>query len=151
MVKIDAKLIKRLREKTGAGIVECKQALVKTKGEMKKAEEILAEAGLAKAAKKTGRETGDGRVISYTHHSGKVGALVSLGCETDFVARTDDFAKLGIEIAMQVAAMNPKDADELMAQAYIRDGGKTIEDLLKEHIAKLGENIVVLAFARQEI
>ncbi len=108
MAEITTQMIKELREKTGAGIVDCKKALQEANGDMEKAVEILKRKGAAKAAKKAERATAEGIVVSYIHAGGKVGALVELNCETDFVARTDDFKKLGHEIAMQVAAMSPE-------------------------------------------
>ena len=148
---ISAQQIKDLREKTQAGFADCKMALDEAKGDMKKAEEILRKKGFEKAAKKSDRETGQGLVESYVHQTGKVGVLVSVLCETDFVARTDEFKHLAHEIAMQIAAMNPKDVDALLKQEYIRDGSKTINDLVTEAIAKLGENIKISEFKRSEI
>jgi len=148
---ISAQQIKELREKTQAGFSDCKMALDVSKGDMKKAEEILRKKGFEKAAKKSDRETGQGLVEAYVHQTGRVGVLVSLLCETDFVARTDEFKHLAHEIAMQVAAMNPKDAATLLKQEYIRDGSRTIDDLVKETIAKLGENIQLGDFKRSEI
>lgn len=148
---VSAQQIKDLREKTQAGFADCKNALEEAKGDMKKAEEILRKKGFEKAAKKSDRETGQGLVASYVHQTGKVGVLVSILCETDFVARTDEFRSLAHEIAMQVAAMNPKDTSALLKQEYIRDGSKTIDELIKETIAKLGENIKLSDFKRSEI
>jgi elongation factor Ts len=148
---ISAQQIKDLREKTQAGFADCKMALDEAKGDMKKAEEILRKKGFEKAAKKSDRETGQGLVESYVHQTGKVGVLVSVLCETDFVARTDEFKHLAHEVAMQIAAMNPKDVDALLKQEYIRDGSKTINDLVTEAIAKLGENIKISEFKRSEI
>lgn len=148
---INAQQIKDLREKTQAGFSDCKIALEEAQGDMKKAEEILRKKGFEKAAKKSDRETGQGLVESYVHQTGKVGVLVSLLCETDFVARTDEFKSLAHEVAMQVAAMNPKDTAALLKQEYIRDGSKTINDLVTEAIAKLGENIQIGEFKRSEI
>ncbi|SMO51297.1 elongation factor Ts [Balnearium lithotrophicum] len=108
MAEITTQMIKELREKTGAGIVECKKALQEAGGDIEKAVEILRKKGAAKAAKKADRATAEGIVVSYIHAGGKVGALVELSCETDFVARTEDFKQLGHEIAMQVAAMSPE-------------------------------------------
>lgn len=150
-MKINAQQIKELREKTQAGFADCKNALEQANGDMKKAEEILRKKGFEKAAKKSDRETGQGLVEAYVHQTGKVGVLVSLRCETDFVARTDEFKILAHEIAMQVAAMNPKDTAALLKQEYIRDGSKTINDLITEVIAKLGENIQLGEFKRLEI
>ena len=148
---ISAQQIKELREKTQAGFADCKNALEESNGDMKKAEEILRKKGFEKAAKKSDRETGQGLVESYVHTTGKVGVLVSLLCETDFVARTDEFKSLAHEVAMQVAAMNPKDVPSLLKQEYIRDGSRTINDLVTETIAKFGENIQIGEFKRSEI
>ena len=154
--------IKELRERTGAGIMDCKRAIDEA-GSMEGAERLIKEWGLAGVSKKAGREANQGLVESYIHAGGRIGALVEVNCETDFVARTDDFRALVREIAMQVAAMNPSrvSPDEpstdgqsdvpLLEQAYIRDPSKTIRDLVHEGIAKLGENIVVRRFARFEL
>ena len=150
-MKVTAEQIKELRENTQAGFADCKNALEEAEGDMKKAEEILRKKGFEKAAKKSDRETGQGLVESYLHQTGKVGVLVSLLCETDFVARTDEFKSLAHEVAMQVAAMNPKDVPALLKQEYIRDSSKTIDELIKETIAKLGENIQIGEFKRSEI
>lgn len=150
-MKANAQDIKKLRELTSAGFADCKSALEEANGDLKKAESILKEKGIAKAAKKGDRETGSGLVETYVHLNGKIGVVLSVLCETDFVARTDEFKNLAHEIAMQVAAMDPKDAKELMEQDYIRDGSKTIEALIKENIAKLGENIQIGEFSRLEI
>ncbi|MBP7832949.1 MAG: translation elongation factor Ts [Candidatus Levybacteria bacterium] len=147
---VDTKLIKELRDKTGAGINDCREALLESKGDLKKAEEILQKKGFEKAAKKGDRETGQGLIESYVH-AGRIGVLVELNCETDFVARTDEFKTLAHEIALQVSSMNPKNTEELLKQEYIRDGSKTIEELVKAAIAKLGENIVLGRFHRIEI
>lgn len=145
---MDINTIKKLREETSAGISDVKRALEEAKGDSKKAKELLKEWGVAKAAKKGDRETNVGLVEAYIH-GGRVGALVSLGCETDFVARTAEFKGLAHEIAMQVASMKPKTTEELLKQPYIRDPKVTIENLIKETIAKVGENIKVVAFTRQ--
>jgi elongation factor Ts len=107
--------------------------------------------GLSKAAKKSDRETGDGLVSTYIHAGGKIGAMVELACETDFVAKTEDFEQLAREIAMQIASMKPEKVEDLLAQSYIRDPKKTIEELVKETIAKVGENIKIKRFCRMEI
>ena len=147
---VDVSLIKKLREKTGAGVADCREALEESKNDLKKAEEILTKKGFEKAAKKSDRETKAGLVESYVHQ-GRVGAMVELLCETDFVARTDEFKTLAHEVAMQVASMNPKDSATLLKQEYIRDPQKTIADLVKEVIAKLGENITVGRISRFEL
>jgi len=150
-MKATAQDIKKLRELTSAGFADCKSALEEAKGDLKKAEEILKEKGIAKAAKKGDRETGSGLVETYVHLNGRIGVVLSVLCETDFVARTDEFKTLAHEVAMQIAAMNPENTEELLKQEYIRDGSKTIEDLVKENIAKLGENIQIGKFSRLEI
>ena len=146
---MDIKLVKRLREKTQAGIADCKKALEEARGDFNKAQELLRQWGIAKASSKGDRETKAGLVEAYIHQNGTVGALVSLGCETDFVARTEDFKYLAHELAMQIAAMNPKNVDELLKQASIRDPKQSVDDMIKHTIAKLGENIRIVAFSRQ--
>ncbi len=160
MVTVDQ--IRQLRELTGAGIMECKEALQKNEGDHDKAIAFLREKGFAQAAKRSDRETSQGVVESYIHTGGRVGALVELGCETDFVARTEDFQSLAHEIAMQVAAMAPKyvsledkkddDGSDtqvvLLEQPYIKDSSQSIKDLIQELAAKVGENIRVIRFAR---
>lgn len=143
--------IKKLREKTGAGIADSRRALEEAKGDMKKAEDLVKSWGIEKAAEKSDREVKAGLVDTYIHGGGKIGAMVEVNCETDFVAKTDEFKNLAREVAMQVSAMNPKDVDELLKQDYIRDSGKTIEQLVKETIAKVGENIQVKRFVRFEL
>lgn len=147
---VDTKLIKELREKTGAGIADCREAIEEAKGDLKKAEEILHKKGFEKAAKKGDRATGSGLIESYVH-GGRIGVLVELQCETDFVARTDEFKTLAHEIALQVSSMNPKNTNALLEQEYIRDPSKTIQDLIKGAIAKLGENIILNRFNRIEL
>lgn len=148
---VDVELLKKLRSVTQAGIADCRKALEETKGNYAKAKEWIRSKGLEKAAKKSDRETSQGLIESYIHQNGRVGALVEVLCETDFVARTDEFKNLVHEIAMQVAAMNPKDVKALLTQDYIRDASKTIDALVKEAIAKLGENIIVKRLQRFEI
>lgn len=155
--------IKALRELTGAGIMDSKRALEEASGNIERAQEILREKGIASAAKKSDRETDQGLVESYIHSGGRVGAMVEVNCETDFVARTDDFKALAHDIAMQIAAMNPTYVDEsdipegeeitpqeecLLQQSFIKDSSLTIQDLIKETVGKLGENIRVKQFSR---
>jgi elongation factor Ts len=147
---VDVALIKQLRDKTGAGVADCREALEESKNDLKKAEEYLSKKGFEKAAKKVGRETKSGIIDSYIH-GGRVGVLVELLCETDFVARTDEFRTLAHEISLQVASMNPKDGAALLKQEYIRDPQKKISDLVRETIAKLGENISIGRFSRVEL
>ena len=161
MVSVDA--IKALREETGAGVMDCKRALEAADGDVARAQDILRQEGIASAAKKSSRATNDGVVESYIHSGGRIGVLVEVNCETDFVARTPEFRELAHNLAMQVAAMDPRHVDEadlpegaevnpqedcLMQQAFIRDPSKTIDDLLKETVGKLGENIRVRRFTR---
>ncbi len=150
-MKISLEDLKKLREITGAGVMECRGALEQTKGDLKKAEALLKKQLQAKAAKKSDRTTQEGLIESYIHANGKVGSLVELLCETDFVARTQDFKNLAHEICLQIASMNPKDVKELLSQAYIRDPKTTINDLVKELSGKLGENVQVKRFTRLEV
>jgi elongation factor Ts len=150
-MNITSEMVKELREKTGAGIMACRKALEKAEGDLKKAAEILQAEGIEKAGKKSDRETGSGAVFTYVHGEGRIGVMIEIGCETDFVARTEDFQKLGKEIAMQVSAMNPTDVTELLAQPYIRESKLSIQDLVKSVIAKIGENIVVKRFVRYQL
>jgi len=151
MMDVSIEKIKQLREKTKAGIADCRKALEETTGDFKKAQELLKSWGIDKAAKKAERAVGAGLVETYIHADGRIGAMVEVNCETDFVARTDEFKKLVHEIAMQVAAMDPSDVEELLKQEYIRDSSKTVDELVKETVAKLGENIVVKRFMRFEL
>src|SRR5687767_4362015 len=144
---VDIKLLKLLREKTSAGVADIREALEEAKNDPKKAEELLKTKGFEKAAKKGDRATNAGLIDSYVHQ-GRVAAIVEVLCETDFVARTDEFKNLAHEISMQVASMNPKNVKELEKQEYIRDPQFTIADLVREAIAKLGENITVGRFER---
>jgi elongation factor Ts len=147
----DVNLIKQLRDETQASIADCRKALVESGGDYKKALDWLKKRGAEIAEKKADRETSQGLVEAYIHGNGKVGVLVTLLCETDFVARTDEFKTLAHEIALQVSAMNPKDVKALLAQEYIRDPKLTIADLIKQSIGKLGENIQVREFSRIEL
>lgn len=149
-MNISLDLLKKLREETSAGVSDCRQALEDAGGDYGKAKKLILERGLEKAAKKEGKETAQGIIDSYIHNN-KVGVLVELRCETDFVARTDDFRKLAHEISLQIAAMNPKDTEELLKSIYIRDSSLTIEQLVKHTIAKVGENITVTRFSRMEL
>lgn len=196
MAEIDAKTVQKLRKMTGAGMMDCKKALVECEGDVEKAIEHLRKTGLAKAAKRLGREASDGRVHSYIHQGNKLGVLVEVLCETDFVARTDDFTQFCTDVAMQIAAEDPLAVDVdgldknliekereiykeqakstgkpdhivdrivdgklekffddvvLLRQKFIKDQDKTIGDLLKEIIAKLGENMQIGRFVRFKI
>lgn len=164
--EISTSMIRELREKTGAGVMDAKRALEQAGGDSEKAEELLREKGLASAAKRSGRATSEGVIESYIHSGGRIGAMVELNCETDFVARTDDFTGLARNLAMQVAAMSPKfvdresvaedagdvsDEELLMEQDYIREPGTKISDLVKQLSAKTGENVIISRFARYEL
>ncbi len=143
--------LKKLREETQAGVSDCRQALEDAEGDFAKAKKILQKRGMEKAAKKEGKETSEGVIESYVHANGKIGVLLELKSETDFVSRNDEFKKLAHEIAMQIAAMNPKNVKTLLASAYIRDASQTIEELLKITIAKVGENIQITRFIRYQL
>ena len=146
-----AQEVAKLRTETGAGVMECKKALQDAEGDYEKAKSLIKERGLARAAKKSDREANQGVVESYIHGGGRIGALVELSSETDFVARNDDFKDLARNIAMQVAAMEPTDVDELLKQPYIKDAGKTIGDLVTALAASTGENVHVRRIARFEL
>jgi elongation factor Ts len=158
--------VKRLREQTNAGVMDCKRALEESAGDFDKAVGILKERGLAAAEKRKEREASQGLVESYIHGNGKIGVLVEVNCETDFVARTDTFKTLAHDIAMQIAASSPlvvtedqlpADADGrpeetvLLKQPFIKDPGKTIQELVTAAIALTGENIVVRRFSRFQL
>ena len=174
---VTANQVKELREKSGAGIMECKRALEQVEGDIAKAVEILKQQGLAKADKKTGRVASQGLVEPYIHGAGRIGSIVEVNCETDFVARTPEFRELAHDLAMQVAATAPAyvsidDVPEsaltdlveehgdrekaiaaavLLEQPFIKDPKLSVRDLIRERIGKLGENIVVRRFARFEV
>ncbi len=163
---ISAAQVKELRELTNAGVMECKNALEEAGGDFPKATEILKERGLARAEKRSERETSQGLVECYLHAGGRIGSMVEVNCETDFVARTDEFKNLAHDLAMQVAATGPvaimqedlpDDADGdpaeacLMLQPFIKDANRTVDELVKEVIAATGENIRVTRFSRFEL
>ncbi|MBI2098543.1 MAG: translation elongation factor Ts [Candidatus Wildermuthbacteria bacterium] len=143
--------IKELREVTGISISECKKALEQAGGNMEKAKTLLKQWGREVAEKKQTRQVGEGLVVSYVHGNGKIGSLVAVKCETDFVARSEDFKNLCHELALQVASLEAESVENLLAQQYIRDSSKTVKDLIGEYIAKLGENVVVEKFTRFQI
>jgi elongation factor Ts len=175
-VVISATQVKELRERSGAGIMECKRALEETAGNVERAVDLLKQQGLAKAEKKAGRAASQGVIEPYVHNN-RIGALVEVNCETDFVARTPDFRELAHDVAMQVAATSPRyvseeaipesdfpelerefgsrkqalEAVSLLDQPFIKDPRQSVRDLVKERIARLGENIVVRRFARFEV
>jgi elongation factor Ts len=165
-LEVSIEMIKELRNQCGAGIMECRNALLEVEGNMEKALQVLKEKGLLKAEKKADRVTEQGLVEAYVHTGGRIGALVEVNCETDFVARTDEFRELAHDLAMQVAALSPQFISEeelpvgadvepqavcLLQQPFIRDPGKTVHDTIVEVIAKVGENIKVSRFTRFEL
>ena len=162
-MEISTEMLKELREQSGAGVMACRNALIEAQADMEKALEILKQQSLFIVDKKKDRVALQGLIEAYIHTGGRVGAIVEVNCETDFVARTDEFKDLAHNVAMQIAAMNPKyisvedvpegeeceeAADCLLSQAYIRDPGVTIRDLIHEVIGKVGENIKVSRFVR---
>lgn len=149
-MSINTEDIKRLRDETGAGVADIKQALDETGGNLDKAKDVLKQRGLDKAAKKSEREVRSGLVDVYSH-GGRVGVIIELLCETDFVAKTEDFKNLAHELALQVASMDPENTEELINQEYIRDNSLTIKDLIASVVGRLGENIQVGKFARIEL
>jgi elongation factor Ts len=163
---IPAALVKELRERTGGGVMECKKALQEAGGDLERAVGVLQERGIALAEKRMHRETAQGMVECYIHAGGRLGAMVEVNCETDFVARTDDFKRLARDLAMQIVASNPLSVSEedlpsgaegdpaelcLLRQPFIKDESRTVEELVKEVIARTGENIRVRRFARFEL
>ena len=142
--------IKQLREETEVSISECKKALTEAKGDFQKAKEILKKWGKDFAKKKLQRKTKQGIIESYIHSNKRVGVILELGCETDFVAKNPDFQKLAHELALQITAVNPEETP-LLTQPWIRDETRTIKDLIEEYIAKLGENIILKRFTRYEL
>ena len=148
MANITAALVKELRERTQAGMMDCKKALMENDGDMDKAIDWLREKGLAQAAKKAGRIAAEGAVVQYITECGKVGAVVEVNCETDFVAKTDEFKALVEDICIQVIAANPADVDALLASKFVKDETQTIADLITAKVATIGEKITVRRFAR---
>lgn len=144
-------LVKKIRQETSLGIMEIKSAVEEAGGDEKKAKEILKEKGYKKAESKTERETHQGRVATYTHSTGKIGVMMELLCETDFVAKHEDFVALSKDVCLQIAAMNPETVEDLLKQEFIKDSSKTIEQMIKTLVAKFGENMKLTRFARFEI
>ena len=147
---VTASQVKDLREKTGAGMMDCKKVLTETDGDMEKAIELLRERGIAKAAKKSGRIAAEGLVEAYISEDGKAGAVVEVNSETDFVAKNEDFKNFVMNVAKQVVEKNPKDVEELLAQESIEEAGKTVQEVLVDKIATIGENMSIRRFARFE-
>lgn len=150
-MSIDMGIIKKLREETGAGVLEVKKLLDELEGDYDKVRAELMKKVADKAAKKADRVAGDGLVFSYIHNGGKVGSLVLVACETDFVARTDDFKKLCQEISMQVCTEDYDSVDDLLKDEYIRDPAKKILDLVNETTAKVGERIEIKKFIKYSV
>jgi elongation factor Ts len=148
MSKISAQEVKKLRELTGARVLDCKKALEEADGDFAQAEKIVAKKGLARAEKNQDRETTAGIIAQYVHNNGKIGALVEIRCETDFVAQNQEFKQMSRDIAMQVVAMNPQDVDELLTQEFIKDPSIKIESLIKTLSGKIGEKMIVSRFCR---
>ncbi len=151
MTKVNLDQIKQLRGQTGISVLECKKALEEARGDIEKAKELLRKRGKEIAEKKQEREVGEGLIAAYIHSNEKLGALVDVRCETDFVARSDDFKKLCHELALQIASMDPQTTEELMGQPYVKDPSRAIQAIIQDGILKLGENIVVKRFSRFEI
>ena len=144
-------LVKKMRAELGLGMMEIKSAIEEAKGDEKKAKEILKAKGFKKAEKRAERKTGQGRIATYTHSTGKIGVIVELLCETDFVAKNEEFLTVANDICLQVTAMNPKNSKELLKQEFIKDTSKTVDGLIKELVAKFGENIKLGRIERFEI
>ena len=165
-MKISATRVRELRDQCGAGVMDCRNALIEAEGDTEKALEILKQKGCLQAQKKAERAATEGVIEAYVHTGGKIGAMVEVNCETDFVARTDEFKELAHQLAMQVTAMSPQFISEeevsekadiepqsacLLLQPYIKDPTKTIQDIINETIAKIGENIKISRFVRFEV
>ena len=145
---VTASLVKELREKTGAGMMDCKKVLTETDGDLEKASELLRERGIAKAAKKSGRVAAEGIVEAYISEDGKVGAIVEVNSETDFVGKNEEFRTFVMNVAKQVVEKNPADVESLLAQDSIEEPGKTVQEVLVGKIATIGENLNIRRFAR---
>ncbi|MBU3935082.1 elongation factor Ts [Patescibacteria group bacterium] len=149
--KIIIEKVKKIREETGLSVMQIKKAVEEAKGDEKKAKEILLKMGLEKVKARNARETKQGRVATYTHNTGKIGAMVELLCETDFVARNESFMALASDLCLQMAAIGAKNAKEFLAQDFIKDGTRKVGDLIDELNVKFGEKIVLGRFERFEI
>ena len=147
---ITASQVKDLREKTGAGMMDCKKVLTETDGDMEKAIELLRERGIAKAAKKSSRVAAEGLVATYVSEDGKVGAVVEVNAETDFVSKNDEFRTFVNDVAKQIVEKNPANVEELLAQTSISEADKTVQEVLTNKIATIGENMTIRRFERFE-
>jgi elongation factor Ts len=148
---ISSQEVQKLREETGVAIMACKKALEEANGDFAKACELLKERNAMVAAKKADREASEGLIEAYIHGGGKIGVMVEVNCETDFVARNPEFKELAHDIALQISAMNPQDVEELLEQEFIKDPSVTINKLIQSKIAKLGENIKLKRFVRYSL
>jgi len=148
--EVTAEAVQKLREATGAGVMDCRKALIEAGGDMEKAKLVLREKGISKVEKRAGRDTGAGLIHSYVHNE-RIGVLLDIRAETDFVVRSEPFRKLAHDLAMHIAAADPADVKELLAQPYVKDESKTVKDLVGEVIAKVGENVSVNKFYRAEV
>lgn len=151
VIMINIAQIKKLRQETGISISECKRALEETKGNINLAKEILRKWGREFAQKQSKRKVKEGLIATYLHPNKRIGVILELDCETDFVAKSEDFQKLAHELCLQIAAMNPPVLDSLSSQSWVKDETKSVKDLIDSYIAKLGENIVIRRFTRYEI
>jgi elongation factor Ts len=147
----DIKKLKQLREETGISFNMCKKALDESHDDIEKAKKLLSQWGIEKAESKSNRETKQGSLFSYIHHNKKVGVMLELLCETDFVASNDEFQQLGSTIAMQIASMKPENKEELLKQPFVKDPKTTVDNIIKEKIHKIGENIIIGRFERWEM
>ena len=145
---VTASQVKDLREKTGAGMMDCKKVLTETDGDMEKAIELLRERGIAKAAKKSSRVAAEGLVASYVSEDGKVGAVVEVNAETDFVGKNEEFKNFVNDVAKQIVEKNPANVEELLGQESIAEDGKTVQEVLINKIATIGENMTIRTFER---
>ncbi len=145
---VTANQVKELREKTGAGMMECKKVLTETDGNMEKAAELLRERGISKAAKKSSRIAAEGLVVAYVSEDRKIGAVVEVNAETDFVAKNEEFKTFANDIACQIVKENPANIEELLAQKFIKDSNKTVSEVLTDKIATIGENMSIRRFVR---
>ena len=143
-------VIQKLREETGAGVMDCKRALEEAGGDLDLAKKLIEKKGLVKAEKKAGRATGAGILESYIHN-GRVGVLLELRCETDFVAHSEPVKALVHDLALHISAINPESIEDLLKQPYVKDESKTVEEVIKGVIAKVGENLKVARFARYQV
>lgn len=147
-MEVDINLIKKLREETSCGVMDAKNALIESNGKYEIAKELIFKKGLARAEKRADREANEGIVYSYIHNGGKIGSMIVLTCETDFVAKTEDFSKVAKEIALQVSTDDYQDLESLLNSPYMRDESKKLSDIVAELSAKTGEKVELKKFVR---